>query len=82
MVINVSQGEECRIAVVSNGKLEEIFFERQSAASHVGNIYKGVVTNVEPGIQAAFIDFGIGKNGFLHISDLQPQLWRPAPRLG
>jgi len=73
MVVNVSQGEECRIAIVSDGKLEEIFFERQSAASHVGNIYKGVITNVEPGIQAAFIDFGIGKNGFLHISDLQPQ---------
>ncbi len=73
MVVNVSVGEECRIAIVNNQKLEEIYFERQSTASHVGNIYKGVVTNVEPSIQAAFVDFGIGKNGFLHISDLQPQ---------
>jgi ribonuclease E len=46
--------------------------ERTSATSHVGNIYKGRVTNVEPSIQAAFVDFGLGRNGFLHISDLMP----------
>jgi ribonuclease E len=46
--------------------------ERQSSTSHVGNIYKGKVTNVEASIQAAFIDFGLGRNGFLHISDLLP----------
>ncbi len=73
MIVNVSRGDECRIAVLSDGKLEELFYERQSVESHVYNIYKGVVTNVEPSIQAAFIDFGIGRNGFLHISDLQPQ---------
>jgi ribonuclease E len=73
MLINVSEGEESRIAIVHNGRLEELFLERAKAGSHVGNIYKGVVTNVEPSIQAAFIDFGLAKNGFLHISDLQPQ---------
>ena len=46
--------------------------ERTSSTSHVGNIYKGKVTNVEASIQAAFIDFGLGRNGFLHISDLMP----------
>ena len=46
--------------------------ERTSSTSHVGNIYKGRVTNVEPSIQAAFVDFGLGRNGFLHISDLMP----------
>lgn len=77
MLINVAEGEECRIAVVHNRKLEELFVERRDGASYVGNIYKAVVANVEPSIQAAFIDFGRGrdggKNGFLHISDLQPQ---------
>ncbi|MBW7904320.1 MAG: Rne/Rng family ribonuclease [Phycisphaerae bacterium] len=73
MIINVVPREECRIAVLEDGKLEEIYLERASAENHVGNIYKGVVTNVEPSIQAAFIDFGLGKNGFLHISDLHPQ---------
>lgn len=73
MLINVSAGEECRIALLENNKLEELYMERNSASSHVGNIYKGKVTNVEPSIQAAFVDFGIGRNGFLHISDLMPQ---------
>ncbi len=72
MLINVSEGEECRIALLENGKLEEFYIERTSATSHVGNIYKGRVVNVEPSIQAAFVDFGLGRNGFLHISDLQP----------
>src|SRR5687768_3754251 len=72
MLINVSEGEECRIALLDNGRLEELYMERTSATSHVGNIYKGRVTNVEPSIQAAFVDFGLGRNGFLHISDLMP----------
>lgn len=72
MIINVVPRDECRIAILENGRLEEIYIERASSENHVGNIYKGVVTNVEPGIQAAFVDFGLGKNGFLHISDLNP----------
>src|SRR5438128_12679492 len=72
MLINVSEGEECRSALLEDGKLEELYMERTSSTSHVGNIYKGRVTNVEPSIQAAFVDFGLGRNGFLHISDLMP----------
>lgn len=72
MLINVSAGEECRIALLDNGKLDELYMERTSSTCHVGNIYKGRVTNVEPSIQAAFVDVGIGRNGFLHISDLMP----------
>src|SRR5690349_14948138 len=72
MLINVSEGEECRIALVEDGRLEELYMERTSSTSHVGNIYKGRVTNVEASIQAAFVDFGLGRNGFLHISDLLP----------
>ncbi len=72
MLINVSEGEECRIAIVEDGRLEELYMERTSSTSHVNNIYKGRVTNVEPSIQAAFVDFGLGRNGFLHISDLLP----------
>lgn len=73
MLINVSAGEECRIALLDSGKLAELYTERTSSTSHVGNIYKGRVTNIEASIQAAFIDFGMGRNGFLHISDLLPQ---------
>ncbi len=76
MLINVSQGEEYRVAVVENNSLEELYIERLSLNSHVGNIYKGKVVNIESSIQAAFIDFGIGKNGFLHISDLHPRYFK------
>ena len=72
MLINFTPDEECRIAITENGQLEEFYQERPSAESHVNNIYKGRVTNVEPSIQAAFIDFGLERNGFLHISDLHP----------
>lgn len=70
LLINVSESEECRIAVLHDNRLEEIFIERQSSLSTVHNVYKARVTNVEPSIQAAFVDFGLPKNGFLHISDV------------
>jgi ribonuclease E len=76
MLINVSQPEECRIAIVEDGMLEELYVERTGQDSYVGNIYKGVVVNLEPSIQAAFVDFGVGRNGFLHISDIEPQYFR------
>jgi len=78
MLINVSQPEECRIAIVEDGVLEELYIERSSQDNYVGNVYKGVVVNLEPTIQAAFIDFGVGRNGFLHISDVEPQYYRQA----
>jgi ribonuclease E len=80
MLVNVAEEEECRIAIVEKGKLEELYVERMGLNSHVGNIYKGKVVNVESSIQAAFIDFGIGKNGFLHISDLHPRYCAGAPK--
>ncbi|MCS7303730.1 MAG: Rne/Rng family ribonuclease [Thermoguttaceae bacterium] len=76
MLINVAQPEECRIAIVENGVLEELYIERTDQESYVGNIYKGIVVNLEPSIQAAFVDFGVGRNGFLHISDVEPQYFR------
>jgi len=72
MLINYIPGEECRIAITTDGKLEELYQERQSSQSHVGNIYQGKVLNVEPAISAVFIDFGIERNGFLHITDVHP----------
>lgn len=73
MLINYVPGEECRVAIVEDGKLEELHVEKFSSASRVGNIYLAKVSNVEPSIQAAFVDFGIPENGFLHVSDLHPR---------
>jgi ribonuclease E len=76
MLINVLQPEECRIAIVEDGVLEELYVERTSHENYVGNIYKGRIVNIEPSIQAAFVDFGVGRNGFLHVSDVDPQYYR------
>jgi ribonuclease E len=76
MLINVLQPEECRIAILEDGLLEELYVERTSHESYVGNIYKGRIVNIEPSIQAAFVDFGVGRNGFLHVSDVEPTYYR------
>ena len=76
MLINCLQTEEIRIAILEDGVLEELYVERASHESYVGNIYKGRVVNIEPSIQAAFVDFGVGRNGFLHVSDVEPAYYQ------
>jgi ribonuclease E len=73
VVVNDIPGEETRIAILEQGKLAQFFTERAATSTNVGSIYKARVVNVEPAIQAAFVDFGEGANGFLHISDLHPK---------
>ncbi len=80
MLVNSASGEECRIAILQDGHLEELYSERVASATNVGNIYKGRVTNVEPAIQAAFVDYGQGRTGFLHISDLHPRYFPGSKR--
>ncbi len=76
MLINVLQPEECRIAIVEDGVLEELYVERASQESYVGNIYKGKIVNIEAGVGAVFVDFGIGRNGFLHVTDVDPVYYK------
>jgi ribonuclease E len=79
MLINVLQPEECRIAIIEDGVLEELYVERTSHESYTGNIYKGRIVNLEPAIQAAFVDFSVGRNGFLHVSDVESQYFDRNP---
>ena len=51
-------------------RVAEVYFERRGGRSIVGNIYKGKVDNVLPGLEAAFVDFGLDKNGFLHVDEI------------
>ena len=76
VLINVLQPEESRIAIVEDGILEELYVDRTSIESYVGNVYKGRVVNIEPSIQAVFVDFGVGRNGFLHVSDVEYQYYK------
>ena len=71
---------EVRVAVVEDGNLAELYVERKGSERIVWNIYKGVVKNVLPGMQAAFVDIGIERNAFLYAGDISvdavgPSFW-------
>ena len=67
-----SEEMQTRVAVVVDGVLHDFFMERKSRDQMVGSIYKGVIRNLEPSLQAAFVDIGVGKNAFLHYWDMIP----------
>lgn len=69
ILINVTP-RETRVAVVENGMLQEVHIERASRRGYVGNIYKGKVIRVMPGMQAAFVEIGLQRAAFLHASDI------------
>jgi ribonuclease E len=82
MLVNVSEEEEARIAILEDGKLQEFYLERASHEQIVGNIYKGTVVNVEPSIEAAFVEFGFERHGFLHASDVKTSVARQSGNPG
>jgi ribonuclease G len=69
IIINVEE-DESRVAVLEDRSLVQLFTERPSEQSIVSNVYKGRVTSILPGMQAAFVDIGIDKAGFLHVDDV------------
>ncbi|MEN0035614.1 MAG: ribonuclease G [Cellvibrio sp.] len=72
ILINVSP-VETRVALVENGVVQEFYIERSHGESYVGNIYKGKVVRVLPGMQAAFVDIGLERTGFIHAADMMPE---------
>lgn len=72
LLVNVHEQDECRVAIMENGSLLEYYLEETRDRSLLGNVYLGRVVNIEPGIQAAFIDIGESKSAFIHVSDLIP----------
>ena len=69
LLINVTPSES-RVALVESGMLQEVWLERAGQDSYIGNIYKGVVSRVVPGLQAAFVDIGLQRTAFLHARDM------------
>ncbi|MBI5623687.1 MAG: Rne/Rng family ribonuclease [Elusimicrobia bacterium] len=69
-ILSSANFEETRIAILEDGRIAELLWERRSAESIVGNIYKGVIENVLPGISSAFVNIGFEKNAYLYISDV------------
>ncbi|HND99525.1 MAG TPA: S1 RNA-binding domain-containing protein, partial [Plasticicumulans sp.] len=70
ILMNVTP-RETRVAIVENGVLQEIYIERTRRRGLVGNVYKGRVVRVLPGMEAAFVDIGLERAAFLHVSDIQ-----------
>lgn len=69
LLINITP-QETRVAYVENGLLQEVDIERERKRGLVGNIYKGKVCRVLPGMQAAFLEVGLDRTAFLHVSDI------------
>jgi ribonuclease G len=69
ILVNVTP-METRVALVENGATQDIHIERSANRGHVGNIYAGKVVRVMPGMQAAFIDLGTDRTGFIHVADI------------
>src|SRR4051812_45999783 len=70
LVIN-ADGPETRVALIESGQLVELYIERRRERGIVGNIYKGRVRRVLPGMQAAFVDIGQEKAAFLYVADVR-----------
>jgi len=79
ILINASDPEECRIALVKGGRLENFGIETAAGELIRGNIYKGVVTRVEQSLQAAFVDYGAERNGFLQQHEIHSDYYVDEP---
>lgn len=80
LLINVTP-MECRVALIENGTVNELYVERTVKRGLVGNIYKGKVVRVLPGMQAAFVDIGLSRTAFLHINDMVWPRSQPTPNV-
>src|SRR5688500_12754577 len=69
MIIS-SSAHETRVAILEEDLVAEIFIERERSRGVVGNLYKGRVSKVLPGMQSAFVDLGLERDGFLYVSDV------------
>src|SRR3954467_12738675 len=76
MLIDARHREETRVAVVKGNRIEEFDFESAEHKQLKGNIYLAKVTRVEPSLQAAFVDYGGNRHGFLAFSEVHPDYYR------
>lgn len=76
MLIDATHAEECRVVVVDGNKVEEFDFESVNKRQLAGNIYLAKVTRVEPSLQAAFVDYGGNRHGFLAFSEIHPDYYQ------
>ena len=76
LLINAEEPEECRLALLEDGRLESIHVSTVTRTQTRNNIYKARIVAIEPNLQAAFVDYGTEKNGFLPFSEIHPEYFR------
>jgi len=76
MLINATQPEEVRVALVDGQRLYDLDIENRARVSTKANVYKAKITRVEPSLEAAFVDFGADRHGFLPLKEISPQYFR------
>jgi len=76
LLINAEEPEECRLALLEDGRLESIHVSTVNRAQTKSNIYKAKIVAIEPSLQAAFVDYGTSKNGFLPFSEIHPEYYK------
>jgi len=76
MFISVLPGEQVEVALAEDNKLQEYYVEMLHQAKTKGNIYKGVINNIDSSLQAAFVNYGAEKNGFLQIDEVHPEYYQ------
>jgi ribonuclease E len=80
MFVNAADPEEFRVAIVEEGQMEELALESASREATKSNIYKGVVVNIEPSLQASFINYGGERHGFLPLSEVHADWYQEQPQ--
>ncbi len=76
LLINAEEPEECRLALLEDGRLESINVSTVTRTQTKNNIYKAKIVAIEPNLQAAFVDYGTDKNGFLPFSEIHPEYYK------
>ncbi len=82
MLINATQEEELRVAMVDGQQLYDLDIEVASRAQRKANIYKGTITRVEPSLEAAFVNYGADRHGFLPLKEISPEYFLDQPAQG
>src|SRR3979409_2454148 len=82
MLFNATQAEELRVAIVEGQKLIDLDIESAAKEQRKSNIYKGVITRVEPSLEAAFVDYGTERHGFLPFKEVAKQFFKPGVDVG
>jgi ribonuclease E len=82
MLVNATQNEELRVALVDGQKLYDLSIEIPSREQKKANVYKGRITRVEPSLEAAFVDYGAQRHGFLPLKEVSRDYFRSQPQGG